>query len=274
MTFSLPLAANAGQCLRHQVCRLQLALLDQEHDASAVATGLVSEAMSKTVSAVIGTFSGLTAREPYALRNTTSSSWTTTTTAPGQSLASAPPQPRVDLREFELCRGRPRAAPRWTGNQSEQDESEHGALTGYFFIRYWARSRVRRQVSVAERTKTSLRSLIHDPTSRCLPSLPPTVRADFQHPCLAPAERWSMLLRASPARRVSGWRPCRPIAFDLQRGRACSTSSFTARPSTESAGWSGIVPRWAGLFERELSARRDVQSTASVSAASTVHGSR
>jgi len=51
----------------------------------AVATTFVSEARSKTVSAVIGSTVGATARFPYAFRNTTFPCRPTRTTAPGHS---------------------------------------------------------------------------------------------------------------------------------------------------------------------------------------------
>ena len=51
----------------------------------AVATGFVSDAMSKTVSTVIFSTAGATARFPYALRKTTLPCLPTSTTAPGHS---------------------------------------------------------------------------------------------------------------------------------------------------------------------------------------------
>ena len=68
VTPALPLAANSGQCFATGSVTLSLPRSTSSSTHVAVVTGFVSEAMSKIVSAVIGSAAGATARRPNALR--------------------------------------------------------------------------------------------------------------------------------------------------------------------------------------------------------------
>ena len=64
MSFSLPLAENSGMCVAIGSESRSFPSSTSRMIAVAVATGFVSEARSKTVSVVIGSSAGRTARRP------------------------------------------------------------------------------------------------------------------------------------------------------------------------------------------------------------------
>ncbi len=80
-----PPEANAGRSFATRSARRSFPSSIRIMTLVAVASGFVSEAMSKTVSAVIASTAGTIARFPYALRKTTFPRRPTRTTAPGHS---------------------------------------------------------------------------------------------------------------------------------------------------------------------------------------------